>query len=55
MNSRQSLIVLNAFSILLCSCGGSKENISVVQSLGEAKILAAEKGTSIVVDFWRDG
>lgn len=55
MNSRQSLIILNAFLILLSSCGGSKENVSVVQSLGEAKILAAEKSTSIVIDFWRDG
>jgi hypothetical protein len=55
MNYRKTLIILNSLLILLGSCGRSKDNIQVVQSLNEAKLLAAEKGTGIVVDFWRDG
>jgi len=55
MNCRKNLIILNVLLILLCSCGRSKDTAQVVQSLNEAKMLAAEKGTGIVVDFWRDG
>jgi hypothetical protein len=41
--------------IICASCGRSGNNIQEAHSLAEAKSLAAEKGTFIVIDFWRHG
>jgi hypothetical protein len=42
--------------IIICtSCGKSGQTVQEVGSLAEAKALATEKGSCIVVDFWRHG
>jgi hypothetical protein len=41
--------------IICVSCGKSGPTVQTADSLAEAKALAAEKGSFIVVDFWRHG
>ena len=41
--------------ILCASCGKSDHTVQMADSLAEAKALAAEKGSFIVIDFWRHG
>jgi hypothetical protein len=41
--------------LILASCGGSGKEYHQVQTLAEAKTLAAQNGTFIVIDFWRHG
>jgi hypothetical protein len=41
---------------LLCiSCGRSADKDLTAASLEEARVLAAEQGSFIVIEFWRHG
>jgi hypothetical protein len=41
--------------IISATCGKSGDTIRVAESLDEAKALAADNSSFIVVDFWRHG
>jgi hypothetical protein len=44
------------FILIICaSCGGGGKDFHGALSMAEAKTLAAQKGTFIVIDFWRHG
>jgi hypothetical protein len=47
--------LLLPITIICISCGKSGQTIQRADSLAEAKALASEKGSFIVVDFWRHG
>jgi hypothetical protein len=44
------------FIMIICaSCGGPGKSFHEAQSLAEAKTLATQNATFIVIDFWRHG
>ena len=55
MGSLKAVLPWLLILILCASCGKSGDTIQAADSLDEAKVLAAEKGSFIVVDFWRHG
>ena len=55
MRFSQSVLSWLLLVIICTSCGGRGKGYHEAQSLAEAKTLAAQKGTLIVIDFWRHG
>ena len=55
MRCSQSVLSWLLLVIICASCGSRGKGYHEAQSMAEAKILAAEKGTLIVIDFWRHG